>query len=129
MHLEPERHRSPTISLTPLIDVVFILLIFFMLASRFGDWKDLPVNVLPSEASEQRQDQDQDWLTLTVTADGQVEMEGERYAVSDLAERLQGRDDTVLITGEADAPRQAARATLDAARAAGIEDVQLELMP
>ena len=70
MHLEPERHRSPTISLTPLIDVVFILLIFFMLASRFGDWKDLPVNVLPSEASEQRQDQD--WLTLTVTADGQV---------------------------------------------------------
>ena len=90
MHLEPERHRSPTISLTPLIDVVFILLIFFMLASRFGDWKDLPVNVLPSEASEQRQDQD--WLTLTVTADGQVEMEGERYAVSDLAERLQGRD-------------------------------------
>ena len=108
MHLEPERHRSPTISLTPLIDVVFILLIFFMLASRFGDWKDLPVNVLPSEASEQRQDQD--WLTLTVTADGQVEMEGERYAVSDLAERLQGRDATVLITGEADAPLQAALA-------------------
>ena len=124
MHLEPERHRSPTISLTPLIDVVFILLIFFMLASRFGDWKDLPVNVLPSEER-----QDQDWLTLTVTADGQVEMEGERYAVSDLAERLQGRDATVLITGEADAPLQAALATLDAARAAGIEDVQLELMP
>ena len=35
----------------------------------------------------------------------------------------------VLITGEADAPLQAALATLDAARAAGIEDVQLELMP
>ena len=85
--------------------------------------------MLPSEASEQRQDQEQDWLTLTVTADGQVEMEGERYAVSDLAERLQGRDATVLITGEADAPLQAALATLDAARAAGIEDVQLELMP
>jgi biopolymer transport protein ExbD len=49
--------------------------------------------------------------------------------VSALAERLQGRDATVLITGEADAPLQAALATLDAARAAGIEDVQLELMP
>ena len=125
--VDPRPNRPIPIRITPLIDVVFILLIFFMLASRFGDWKDLPVNVLPSEASEQRQDQD--WLTLTVTADGQVEMEGERYAVSDLAERLQGRDATVLITGEADAPLQAALATLDAARAAGIEDVQLELMP
>lgn len=127
MHLEPERHRSPVISLTPLIDVVFILLVFFMLASRFGDWKDLPVNVLPSEASEQRQDQG--WLTLTVTADGNVQMDGESYAVAELTEYLQGREQTVLITGEADAPLQAALATLDATRAAGIEDVQLELMP
>jgi biopolymer transport protein ExbD len=31
---EPRRSRKP--SLTPMIDVVFLLLIFFMLASRFG---------------------------------------------------------------------------------------------
>ncbi len=33
--------RRPTIGLTPLIDVVFILLIFFMLASSFLDWRDI----------------------------------------------------------------------------------------
>ncbi|KAB7615857.1 biopolymer transporter ExbD [Amylibacter sp. SFDW26] len=36
MHLgfEPRQRRKP--SLTPMIDVVFLLLVFFMLASRFG---------------------------------------------------------------------------------------------
>jgi len=31
--------RRSLISLTPLIDVVFILLVFFMLASSFADWR------------------------------------------------------------------------------------------
>ena len=88
MHLEPERHRSPSISLTPLIDVVFILLVFFMLATRFGEWKDLPVNVLSSEASEQSNDKQ--WLTLTVTADGQVEMEGRTLPIDELTAALEG---------------------------------------
>ena len=33
------RQRRSLISLTPLIDVVFILLVFFMLASSFLDWR------------------------------------------------------------------------------------------
>ncbi len=33
------RPRRALISLTPLIDVVFILLVFFMLASSFLDWR------------------------------------------------------------------------------------------
>ncbi|ASK33082.1 biopolymer transporter ExbD (plasmid) [Alcanivorax sp. N3-2A] len=127
MHLEPERHRSPSISLTPLIDVVFILLVFFMLATRFGEWKDLPVNVLSSEASEQSNDKQ--WLTLTVTADGQVEMEGRTLPIDELTAALEGHSESVLISGDPAAPVQAALATLDAARAAGLEDVQLELMP
>lgn len=33
------RRRRAVVSLTPLIDVVFILLVFFMLASSFIDWR------------------------------------------------------------------------------------------
>ena len=42
----PPRRRKP--SLTPMIDVVFLLLVFFMLASRFG--QDVEIN-LPLSAS------------------------------------------------------------------------------
>ena len=39
MRLESDEAAPRPISLTPLIDVVFILLIFFMLASSFLDWR------------------------------------------------------------------------------------------
>jgi len=40
----PGRRRRP-IALTPLIDVVFILLVFFMLASSMSDWRRLELNL------------------------------------------------------------------------------------
>ncbi|MGH1355301.1 MAG: ExbD/TolR family protein [Thalassovita sp.] len=36
MHFAPPSRRRRKPSLTPMIDVVFLLLVFFMLASRFG---------------------------------------------------------------------------------------------
>ena len=49
MLLSSARKRS-LVNLTPLIDVVFILLIFFMLASNFIRWHSLEISV--GEASE-----------------------------------------------------------------------------
>jgi biopolymer transport protein ExbD len=44
LDLESPRARRRLISLTPLIDVVFILLIFFMLASNLVDWRLLEMD-------------------------------------------------------------------------------------
>ena len=46
----PQGRRRPLISLTPLIDVVFILLVFFMLASSFLDWRSIDLNA-PAQAA------------------------------------------------------------------------------
>lgn len=42
--LAKQEKRKTLVSLTPLIDVVFILLIFFMLASSFTKWHSVEVN-------------------------------------------------------------------------------------
>lgn len=39
-----QKHRRNVISLTPLIDVVFILLVFFMLASSFLEWRSIDLS-------------------------------------------------------------------------------------
>ncbi|MFC3230641.1 ExbD/TolR family protein [Marinibaculum pumilum] len=44
----PRGRRRALISLTPLIDVVFILLVFYMLASTFTDWNAIPLALDPS---------------------------------------------------------------------------------
>ena len=48
--LARQPRRRPLIGLTPLIDVVFILLVFFMLASSYLDWRAIELTA-PSETA------------------------------------------------------------------------------
>jgi len=50
MEIADTKKRKNLISLTPLIDVVFILLIFFMLASSFVEWKFFELGISESES-------------------------------------------------------------------------------
>jgi biopolymer transport protein ExbD len=53
MLLNIEQHRRKTmISLTPLIDVVFILLLFFMLSSTFSRWQQIPLQTPAASESQ-----------------------------------------------------------------------------
>ena len=54
MRLIDRQTKRAIVNLTPLIDVVFILLIFFMLASSFADWQFIELTV--GEAEEMRMD-------------------------------------------------------------------------
>ncbi len=74
MNLRPRRQEEPDINLTPLIDVVFLLLIFFMVSTTFRKEADLKVN-LP-ESSEAVAPAEREQLTLTIDAEG-------RYVVND----------------------------------------------
>ena len=49
MHFKYVQSKRSLVSLTPLIDVVFILLIFFMLASNFVDWQFIEFSIGESE--------------------------------------------------------------------------------
>ncbi|ANB02951.1 biopolymer transporter ExbD [Ectothiorhodospira sp. BSL-9] len=71
----PPRRRRALISLTPLIDVVFILLIFFMLASSFLDWSAVPLST-PS-AQQTPAVVDEPPLSVRISVDAGVRIEGE----------------------------------------------------
>ena len=75
MRLELPARARATIGLTPLIDVVFILLLFFMLTTQFGRQQALPMKVQASEAS--LADQSPDTLLIELAADGTVSLSGD----------------------------------------------------
>ena len=54
MKFKRQRKEALAVNLTPLIDVVFLLLIFFMVLTSFTDLSELVVN-LPEADGEQRQ--------------------------------------------------------------------------
>jgi biopolymer transport protein TolR len=83
MNLRDARRRrgqDSTIDITPLIDVVFILLIFFLLTSAVSQQaageRETAIPIDLPEASSGDQEIQGDPLTLTVTEDGRIEIEG-----------------------------------------------------
>ncbi|MBP3127634.1 biopolymer transporter ExbD [Thalassospira sp. ER-Se-21-Dark] len=78
---------TPMIGLTPLIDVVFILLIFFMLASSFLDWKgfEMSVSITDGRATSQS---DTRPVTVEVDVNGGLSINGNAIALSNLAPTL-----------------------------------------
>lgn len=74
--LRPRRTRI-VLSMTPLIDVVFILLVFFMLVSQFTTWRSIALDPVAqgtgSVASEVTQ------LVVELDSNGHVNLAGSTY--------------------------------------------------
>jgi len=70
-----------SLNLTPLIDVVFLLLIFFLVATRFAqDDRELPLQ-LPSAASAMPMTAEPTELVINVDSAGQYMIGGERMSI------------------------------------------------
>lgn len=127
MRIDVPRRRPAGIRLTPLIDVVFILLVFFMLASSFLDWRAFELGLPPAEATP---DPDSDPIVIDVTAAGAIELAGEPVRAGELAGRIaailhERPDRTVLVRADDQAPVQATVSVLDRLQAGGIEAASL----
>ncbi len=77
MRLAPPALRRTRIPLTSLVDVVFILLFFFMLASHFLDWRVLPIDL--ASVVESSEDDSPSALTVLLLPGGELRL-GERPA-------------------------------------------------
>lgn len=82
------------ISLTPLIDVVFILLLFFMLSAHYARWQQMPVS-LPVKGSETRA------LSAVVPelqlfSDGRIVLAQQVIEPASLAQHLAGQTHVVI---------------------------------
>ena len=122
---EPVRRRNMA-SLTPLIDVVFLLLIFFMLTTSFLKTQSLSV-VTPAPNAEELPT-DARVVEIWLMGDGTLRVDGTPVAREGLVEAVKagigGRKDmTVTILAESGSRTQAFVAAIEAARQAGARDV------
>lgn len=127
MHIEVLARRKHSISLTPLIDVVFILLVFFMLATSFTDWRPITLATGTSDAAAS----DKPPAVVRVDSGGVLSYDGERYDdARRLAQRLntaRKNDDVsaVIVQPDAEATLDVTVAALDALSGAGVAPMSL----
>ena len=127
MKFGQQRPAGRLISLTPLIDVVFILLVFFMLASSYLDWRSVDLTVssgLGAATSAQRA------ILISLRPDGSITVGSKPVAKQTLrsvmtAKLAGNRDQRVVIRSDPGVPLQRAVDTLDLLRTIGATKVSL----
>ncbi len=131
MKLQKEEYEEPEINLTSLIDVVFLLLIFFMVSTTFERQALLRLD-LP-EASTAETESVPEIVEFIVTDDGRLfvgddQLVDERKATvqAAIAERFRENPEAVLvIRADAEAPHRLVVRVLDSAAAEGIRRVSI----
>jgi len=116
--------RKAIISLTPLIDVVFILLVFFMLASSFMDWRTLS---LDTAAAGEPAPAEQEAFVVAIHAD-ELRLDGQRIDLATLIDRARARRPAaqpVSLQPMTETRVQAVVRVLDALNAAGVGPLKL----
>lgn len=123
-HLELEKGVRQ-IDIAPLIDVVFQLLIFFLLTSNFIFQPGIRINLPKAVTSEIVQEQG---ITITVTAENVVYIQDKAYTIKELSNKLKQaakENRPILINADRKASLGRVVEVWDLCRTLGISSVNI----
>ncbi|MFK8066666.1 MAG: ExbD/TolR family protein [Gammaproteobacteria bacterium] len=122
MNLRPRKDDDVELNLTPLIDVVFLLLIFFMVSTTFVKESEIKLD-LP-EATTAAAPSTKEAIKISIDAKGNYFLNGEPL-INTQAETVEkaiklaagdNKEPTIVINADKQATHQSVVAVLDAAR-------------
>ena len=123
--------RDNSINLTPLIDVVFLLLIFFMVTTTFT--RETRMLISLPEAEAEAVANEQETVELTIAKDGSYAVDGQSLINRDIKTIMAALKDAsagdnqipLVITADALATHQAVITAMDAAGRLGFETLNI----
>ena len=126
MNFRPRGEEEVDVNLTPLIDVVFLLLIFFMVSTTFI--RESEIQLTLPEASADVRENPPDIIEVAIDASGRYFVNGNALINTQLATIRQVLNEVrptdvepvVIISADAKASHQAVVTVMDAARQVGL---------
>ena len=134
MNLKPNRRDEIDLNLTPLIDVVFLLLIFFMVSTTFEKTSKLKID-LP-EASSEAVPQSKQKIVLAIDVKGLFYI-NDRQLVNTQVKTLKmallkvagdDKDIAIVLRADAKTPHQSVVTAMDAAAQAGLTRLSISTL-
>lgn len=125
---ETTSQQGAELELAPMIDVVFLLLIFFIVTWQFARFeRDMDISVPAAEEAEDT-DRQAGEIIVNVREDGSIVLNGRDVSQSELLSKLKAiseayPDQAVILRGSSDANFQAIINVLDQIKMAGIWNV------
>ena len=123
MKFQTENKLLETFNFSSLTDIVFLLLIFFLLSSTFIVQPGIKVKLPKSESSEVTSDKN---ITISISRDGAYYLNEERVLLSSLPAMLRqkfvyGKEQIVVIKADRDVTLQSAVDVMDIAKNVGFD--------
>jgi biopolymer transport protein ExbD len=117
-----KKREEPKVELTPMVDVVFLLLIFFMISTTFIETTGISIK-LP-ESSSQMIEKDPEEVKVYLSKKGEIYLKENRLSLEKLQAQLVGygekaRAMTFLLLADREARHGQVVQLMDAARQAG----------
>jgi len=135
MPLKIERDDQTTINLTPMIDIVFLLIIFFMVSTKFSELneaeKDIAINV-PTVSDAMALTSAPKKRVIDVSKDGSIMLDQQKVTLTGLGARLANAQRQyhklgVVVRGEGESDYQNIASVLATCRKAKISDLSLKV--
>ncbi|MEX2175795.1 MAG: biopolymer transporter ExbD [Pirellulaceae bacterium] len=132
MPLKTHQDDMPAINLTPMIDIVFQLIIFFMVGAKFTELEksvDLSVPQVSDIAALTPTPENR---VINVYRDGRIDLDRQPVSIEQLKAELgdaqrQYAELGVVVRGDAEGPFQNVAAVLTACRQAGIAEMGISV--
>jgi biopolymer transport protein ExbD len=132
MPLKTNVDEPMTINMTPMVDVVFQLIVFFMVGTKFAEMeRDIALHV-PQVSAIKAITPAPERRVINVYRDGQISMDRQIVTLDQLVSRLSAARREyaglgVLVRGDAEGPFQNVASVLGACRRAGINDLGISV--
>jgi len=128
VNLQPEKKKDIELNLTPLIDVVFLLLIFFMVSTTFDKESRIRVDLPQAVTKDEQNDEEKTVVDIIVDAKGRYYV-NQQEVLNSKPETLkqaimkaagERRDLPVIITADANTTHQSVVIVMDVASQIGL---------
>lgn len=125
MPLKTHLDEQPTLNLTPMIDIVFLLIIFFMVGTKFTEMERKIKLEIPTVSESGTLSAEPERRVVNVYRDRTITLDRQPVSLEELTAQLsnarsQYKDLGVLIRGDADGTFQTVADVLAACKQAGI---------
>ena len=125
MQIGTRKKRKITLNIISLIDVVLLLLIFFMLTTRFMENPGMKLDLPGSKSAEKTRLQD---LEISVEPTGKIFLNNNEVMIEELADRLaesipQSSEKSLILRADKNVTHGTVVEIMDIARTIGIEKI------
>jgi biopolymer transport protein ExbD len=122
--------KAPALALTSMLDVIFLLLCFFVTVSVFSQWESEISIKLPSAKTADEPDRLPGEIIANVAKDGSVRVNGAELTLTQLGEKLERiakfyAGQAVIIRADKETPYEYLVNVIDTCRGAGVWNFSL----